>query len=118
MRKRRDTGGNRQQASWEHADDAARRERTTLYVAVFRVPDARRRVRVQRLFASFGVEVAPFTFEIPTSPAGSRAFERALALELQPEDDVRIYPVCTRCRGEARVWGGGELAGLTPALIF
>ncbi|MBN1610810.1 MAG: CRISPR-associated endonuclease Cas2 [Polyangiaceae bacterium] len=100
------------------AEQEPRRERTTLYVVVFDVHDARRRARVRRIIASFGFEVGPGAFEVPTSRAGARALERALALELVPEDRVRMYPVCSRCRDQARLWGDGELAGLSPAIIF
>jgi CRISPR-associated endonuclease Cas2 len=98
--------------------DAPRRERTSLYVVVYSVKEAARRSRVRRMLASFGVEVGPGAFEVPTSAAGARALERALTQELQPEDGVRMYPVCGRCRAEARVWGEGELAGLSPVIIF
>jgi CRISPR-associated endonuclease Cas2 len=100
------------------ATDGDRRERTTLYVVVYDVQDAKRRSRVRRIVASFGVEVGPHAFEVPTSPAGVRALERALSQELLPEDNARLYPVCSRCRAEARIWGDGDLAGLSHALIF
>lgn len=100
------------------ADSAPRRDRTTLYVVAFRIADARRRRRVQRILQSFGEQVAPGAFEVPTSPAGMRTLERALAPELQPADNLRVYPVCARCRAEARMWGEGQLAGLSSALIY
>jgi CRISPR-associated endonuclease Cas2 len=100
------------------AGEGPRRERTTLYVVVFNVRDARRRARIRRIVASFGFEVGPGAFEVPTSAAGARALERALSWELVPEDCVRMYPVCSRCRDQARLWGEGELAGLSPAIIF
>lgn len=104
--------------SFEQAVDSPRRERTSLYVVVFDVRDARRRARVRRLIASFGIEVGAAVFEVPTSTAGARALERALSQELRADDNVRMYPVCGRCRAHTRIWGDGELAGLSPAIIF
>lgn len=100
------------------AEDAPRRERTGLFVVVFNVRDAKRRARVRRLLGSFGFETSPGAFEVPTSMSGARALERAITLELQPEDMVRIYPVCARCRAGTRMWGEGELAGLSPVIVF
>jgi CRISPR-associated endonuclease Cas2 len=113
-----DTTSDSDPGTFAPATDNPRRERTTLYVVVFDVRDAQRRARVRRIVASFGIEVAPHAFEVPTSTAGARALERALSQELKAGDDARVYPVCSRCRSEARVWGDGELAGLSPALIF
>lgn len=104
--------------TFSEAKDNPRRERTTLYVVVYKIRDGKRRARVKRILASFGLEVGLHTFEVPTSPTGIRALERALSQELFPEDDARLYPVCNRCRSETRVWGEGELAGLSPAIIF
>lgn len=103
---------------FDRAIDPDRRARTSLYVVVYRIADTTRRTRIRRIVASFGQEVAPHVHEVPTSPSGIRVLERCLSYELQPEDSLRIYPVCARCRGETRVWGDVELAGLTPALIF
>jgi CRISPR-associated endonuclease Cas2 len=100
------------------AEEAPRRDRTTLYVVAFHVRDTKRKARVRRVLASFGFEVGPAVFEVPTSTAGARALERAITPELEPGDTVRIYPVCSRCRSEARLWGEGELAGLSPVIIF
>jgi CRISPR-associated endonuclease Cas2 len=107
-----------QDTPFSTAKDSPRRLRTSLYVVIFDVRDAVQRSRVRRIIASFGFEVAPGAFEVPTSATGASALERAITPELQAGDSVRIYPVCSRCRGEARLWGEGELAGLSPALIY
>jgi hypothetical protein len=80
--------------------------------------DETARASLRRIAASFGFEVGSGALEVPASATGARALERALSWELLLEDCVRMYPVCSRCRDQARLWGDGELAGLSQAIIF
>ncbi len=89
-----------------------------LYVVVLRLPAGHRRQRVRRLLAAHGQQINPDSYELPTNPRGLRALMLALAPELVPGDDVRIYPVCRRCQSSVKLFGAGELAQLPVAFVY
>ena len=49
---------------------------------------------------------------------GLNGLQTALALELHPDDQARIYPVCARCQRGARIHGEGQLESPPVAYIY
>lgn len=91
---------------------------TLLYLVVIAIRHPKRRAQIRRMLRVHGQAIHRDTYEIATTPKGIRALETAIALELTPTDQVRIYPVCARCRTQVRLYGEGELETVPVARFY
>jgi len=81
-----------------------------IHVVGYDITDDRRRYHVARVLADFGTRVQFSVFEcILDRPLLLELQQRLAALELPPEDSIRIYPLCQRCGEHSIVIGVGEL---------
>lgn len=90
----------------------------TLYVVVTRVAERRNARQIDTLLRFAGERLRPGVFEVACTPAELQRLERALGAWVEDGDLVRIYPICARCRGRARLFGEGELAHLPVAWVL
>jgi len=93
-------------------------EPETFHVVTLSIADPDRRRRVRRILRHFGEAVTLDAFEVPQGGPALRSLRAAIAPELAPGDDVRIYPVCARCRAGVLIYGDGDIARLDVAWIF
>lgn len=71
----------------------------TLFLFVIDIADSRRRARVRAWLAMLGTRVGRDAYEIITDDVGARRARETLERLVTPEDALRVYPVCRRCRG-------------------
>lgn len=100
------------------APDTRAQRRVTLFVVVVKLRDARRRKQVYELLAFAGQHVGVGTYEVATTAGGVRRLLSALGQHLEPEDKVRCYPVCKKCRHGVKMHGGGRLATLPVCFVL
>ena len=93
-------------------------ETDTLYVVVLDVKDSSRRRRARRILASFGQGVNANVFEIPGTQRLLGVVTAALGPELREEDEVRVYPVCAKCRERVVLWGDAAELACRPVALF
>ncbi len=93
-------------------------DQPSLFIVVAKIADSRRRTRVRTLLNPWGAQLTPMAWEIPATRTELNGLRAALSPELTPEDEVRIYPVCARCRTRARAFGTTDIATLPTAWIF
>jgi CRISPR-associated protein Cas2 len=75
-----------------------------LYLVAYDIPDDRRRVKVAKALARFGVRVQYSVFLAERGNAAEIAQAISPVLEAG-EDDVRIHPLCATCHGRAVLLG-------------
>jgi CRISPR-associated protein Cas2 len=69
------------------------------------IADDRRRLRVWKLLRGYGVAVQESVFLLDLTAPRWSALEVAVRRIADPAaDDIRIWPLCERCRRAARVW--------------
>ncbi len=92
-------------------------EQTQLWVVVYQVSDVNRARQVRDLLRYSGSGVRSCVFEIAATEHHMRRLLDRLALHLDESDHVRVYRVCQRCQASTRIFGDGELAGRSVAVI-
>ena len=93
-------------------------EDESLFVVCIRIEDSARRRRIRRALRYFGTATNADVWEVTTTGAGLAALQRALESDLAAGDEVRIYPVCARCRSRAQIRGAAEIGGRRAAYVF
>ncbi|MGI8970642.1 MAG: CRISPR-associated endonuclease Cas2 [Dehalococcoidia bacterium] len=79
----------------------------TLGVLTYDIANNRRRARVHLLLEAYGIAVQESVFLLDLSPARWTEVERKLLVLInRREDDIRVWPLCSYCRGRAAVWSG------------
>ena len=82
-----------------------------LVVAVYDIASNRRRYRVAKTLARFGVRVQKSAFECYLTPGRAARLRRELLRLIHPpEDDLRFYHLCRRCRQALDVPSGTKTA--------
>lgn len=90
----------------------------TMYVIAINYHDRRVHRRVRERLRFYGDEVVPGMFEVFLEPRLMAKLRKALQVDAQDGDLVRIYPVCERCRHRATALGQDPFAEPPTVLIF
>ncbi|MDI6796476.1 MAG: CRISPR-associated endonuclease Cas2 [Desulfatibacillaceae bacterium] len=92
-------------------------ETEQLWVIVDRILDKSRRTRVRGILQFAGHQVRPGAFELVTTQTRMKSLLTDIGQLLSPEDDLRVYRICARCREATTVFGPGHLARPPVAII-
>jgi CRISPR-associated protein Cas2 len=79
------------------------------YVVSYDIPDDRKRDRVSKTLLDFGTRVQYSVFECILDNKLLEKMTAKLSRIISDEDSVRIYALCAKCEGVARVLGKGEV---------
>jgi len=87
------------------------------FIAVsYDVTDDRRRTKLARALRDFGERVLKSGFELWLEDEEYDRLYRRIEFLMDPaEDQLRIYPLCAKCRRRARVIGGDSPTLLAPS---
>jgi len=88
-----------------------------LWVVIDSVGDRDRRRRVRDVLRFNGWQVRSGVIEIVTTDTRMEAMLQEIACILDPEDELRVYRVCGRCREASLVFGDGHLSGPPVAVV-
>ena len=80
------------------------------YVVSYDIPDDRKRDRVSKTLLDFGARVQYSVFECILNGKLPEKMTAKLSRIISDEDSVRIYALCAKCEGVAKVLGKGELS--------
>lgn len=80
------------------------------YVVSYDIPDDRKRNRISKALLDFGTRVQYSVFECILDNKLLEKMVAKLTKMISAEDSVRIYALCARCEGVAKVLGKGELS--------
>jgi len=80
------------------------------YVVSYDIPDDRKRDRVSKTLLDFGARVQYSVFECILDGKLLEKMTAKLTKLISDEDSVRIYALCAKCEGVAKVLGKGELS--------
>jgi CRISPR-associated protein Cas2 len=80
------------------------------YVVSYDIPEDRKRDRVSKTLLDFGVRVQYSVFECILDGKLLEKMTAKLIKLISDEDSVRIYALCAKCEGAAKVLGKGELS--------
>ena len=89
-----------------------------LHVVVVQIRDRNRARRVEDMLRFVGERVRSGVFEVVGTPERMSRLEREIGSLVGPQDTVRIYPLCGRCRPRVRLFGDGDVAQVPIAWIF
>jgi CRISPR-associated protein Cas2 len=79
------------------------------YVVSYDIPDDRERDRVSKTLLDFGARVQYSVFECILDNKLLEKMTAKLSRIISDEDSVRIYALCAKCEGVAKVLGKGEV---------
>ncbi len=79
------------------------------YVVSYDIPDDRKRDRVSKTLLDFGARVQYSVFECILDGKLLEKMTAKLSKMISDEDSVRIYALCAKCEGVAKVLGKGEV---------
>jgi len=80
------------------------------YVLAYDITDDRRRAKIAKLMESLADRVQGSVFEAYLTPAELERLLAKAGKTLQPkEDGLRVYVLCSECRGKARTVGVGQV---------
>ena len=79
------------------------------YVVSYDIPDDRKRDKVSKTLLDFGSRVQYSVFECILDNKLLEKMTAKLSRLISDEDSVRIYALCAKCEGVARVFGKGEV---------
>jgi CRISPR-associated protein Cas2 len=79
------------------------------YVVSYDIPDDRKRDRVSKTLLDFGTRVQYSVFECILDNKLLEKMTAKLSRIISDEDNVRIYALCAKCEGVAKVLGKGEV---------
>ena len=79
------------------------------YVVSYDIPDDRKRDKVSKTLLDFGSRVQYSVFECILDNKLLEKMTAKLSSLISDEDSVRIYALCAKCEGVARVFGKGEV---------
>jgi CRISPR-associated protein Cas2 len=89
----------------------------SFYLITYDIVADRRRQKMAKLLESLGDRVQKSVFELYlTPPELEKLLRRAKKFINEKEDNLRVYILCSACRGKARSIGAGQLTpppGLT-----
>ena len=80
------------------------------YIVSYDIPDDRKRDRVSKTLLDFGARVQYSVFECILDGKLLEKMTAKLTKLISDEDSVRIYALCAKCEGVAKVLGKGELS--------
>lgn len=79
------------------------------YVVSYDIPDDRKRDRVSKTLLDFGSRVQYSVFECILDNKLLEKMTAKLSMIISDEDSLRIYALCAKCEGVAKVLGKGEV---------
>lgn len=80
------------------------------YVLAYDVVDDRRRLKVAKLLEAMGDRVQDSVFELYLTAAELDKLLAKVGKALAPkEDGLRVYQLCSECRGKVRTVGAGQV---------
>jgi len=79
------------------------------YIVSYDIPDDRKRAKVSKTLLNFGTRVQYSVFECILTDKLLEKMIVKLDKMVTDEDSVRIYALCAKCEGVARVMGSGEV---------
>jgi CRISPR-associated protein Cas2 len=90
-----------------------------MYVVIcYDVEDDRRRTRLHKHLASYGVPVQKSVFECDLDRGRlARALEGAARIINRKTDSLRCYPLCAACRAGIVAFGYSESAGPVQVVV-
>jgi len=80
------------------------------YVVSYDIPDDRKRDKVSKALLDFGARVQYSVFECILDNKLLEKMTSKLTMMVSDEDSVRIYALCAKCEGVAKVLGKGKLS--------
>lgn len=82
----------------------------TFYVLTYDISDDKRRLKIAKLMESVGDRVQHSVFEAYLTPAElEKLLKRVRKVLSEREDSVRVYQLCTSCRGKVHTEGQGKV---------
>lgn len=88
-----------------------------LWVVVDSIVDRDRRLTVRNVMRFHGFQVRSGVFEVVTTETRMQSILQEIACILDPDDELRAYRVCARCREASVVFGEARLSGPPVALV-
>ncbi len=79
------------------------------YIVSYDIPDDKKRDRVAKTLLDFGTRVQYSVFECILDGKLLEKMTAKLSKMISDEDSVRIYALCAKCEGVAKVLGKGEV---------
>jgi len=90
----------------------------SFYVVVYDVVNDKRRLKVAKYLESLGDRAQKSVFEVYlTPPELEKMLQKLSKLIRSDEDAVRVYDLCTACRGKVHSLGQGEITS-QPGLVI
>jgi CRISPR-associated protein Cas2 len=80
------------------------------YVVSYDIPDDRKRDSVSKTLLDFGARVQYSVFECILDGKLLEKMTAKLSKMISDKDSMRIYALCAKCEGVAKVLGKGELS--------
>ena len=82
----------------------------SFYVITYDIANDRRRAKVARFLEAMGVRVQESVFEVYLTAAELEKLLRKLGKVMkEDEDSLRVYLLCSACRGKIRTVGRGKV---------
>jgi len=88
-----------------------------LWVVVDSVADRDRRRRVRDVLRFNGCQVRAGIYEVVTTDTRMESILQEVACILDPDDELRVYRVCARCREASILFGDVTLSGPPVAVV-
>lgn len=89
-----------------------------VYLACFDITDDRSRRRVSSILEEYGLRVQRSVFEISIDSMGQLSgLVQRLKPYLDGDDDLRLYSLCGKCRGDAINLSGGCIADFPLSVV-
>jgi len=79
------------------------------YIVSYDIPDDQKRNKIAKTLLDFGAQVQYSVFECILDNKLLEKMTAKLARMVSDEDSVRIYALCAKCEGLAKVLGKGKL---------
>jgi CRISPR-associated protein Cas2 len=90
----------------------------SFFVVVYDVADDKRRSKVAKYAESLGERVQKSVFEVYLTPEElSKMLKKMARLIHSKEDSVRVYDLCSACRGKIHSLGVGQVTA-PPGLVI
>ncbi len=80
------------------------------YIVSYDIPDDKKRDKIAKVMLDFGTRVQYSVFECILDNKLLQKMINKLERIVSDEDSVRIYALCAKCEGVAKVFGKGEIS--------
>ncbi|NLP09437.1 CRISPR-associated endonuclease Cas2 [bacterium] len=81
-----------------------------LLIISYDITDNKKRTRLAKKLKDFGPRVQKSVFEADVHKQElDKLFAVLSKVELDPDDSIRLYRICSQCAGVIKIWGYGEV---------